>query len=137
MGSAVVPPICVVDSDEALCCFQFVILGMMEGLFTPNQELNVVGNAWARLEAVPKDSIHEVVVLLCILLRRELLVGVAEVNVGASEVHQSMLQLRAVRGLDWASVGGDIVVIEANSLLQDCRCAPGLEPVDSHLAGAQ
>ena len=42
MGSAVIPPRFVPDSEEALCWFPFVVLGVMEEFFQPNQELNVV-----------------------------------------------------------------------------------------------
>ena len=54
---------------------------------------------------MPKDPIDEVVVFLGIILSQKLLMGVAQVDVGASEVRQSVLEVRAVGGLDWASVG--------------------------------
>ena len=77
------------------------------------------------------------VVLLGIILSEQLLMSVAQVNMGASEVRQSMLELRAVGGLDWASVGEDVVGVEPNSLLRDSWFPAGFEPVGSHRAGAQ
>ena len=52
-----------------------------------------------------KDLIQEIVVFLGIILSRQLLMSVAQVNRGASEVRQSKFELRAVGGLDWAFVG--------------------------------
>ena len=81
-----------------------------------------------------KEPNDEVVVFLGVIFSEQLLMGVAQVNMGASEVRQSMPELRAVSALDRPSVGGDVVGVEANFFLQDCRCSPGWH---SHGAGAQ
>ena len=56
---------------------------------------------------------------------------------GTCEVCKLMLELRAVGGFDLASVGGDVVGVEANTSFHHRWCPPGLEPVDSHRMGAQ
>ena len=65
---------------------------------------------------MPKHPIDEIVVFPRIILSRELLMSVAQVDRGASTVRQSVLETSAVGGLDWASVGGDVVGGDANSL---------------------
>ena len=59
-----------------------------------------------------KDPIDEVVVFLGVTLSQQLLMGVTQVNMGASEVRQSMLELRAVSALDWVSGGRDVAGVE-------------------------
>ena len=68
---------------------------------------------------MPKDPVDEVVIFLGVILSRQLLMGVAQVDMVASEVCQSMLELTAVGGLGWASVGGDVVGVQPSSPLQD------------------
>ena len=72
-----------------------------------------------------------------IILGGQLLMRAALVNMGTCDVCHSMLGLRSVGSLDWASVGGNFVRVEANSSLHHCRRLQGLELVNSHWAGAQ
>ena len=78
---------------------------------------------------MPKDPIDEVVVFPGVILSGQLVMGVPQVNVGASEVRQSMSELRAVGGPDWASVGGDVIGVVPNTPLHDCWYPPGFDPV--------
>ena len=72
-----------------------------------------------------------------IILSRQLLMGVAQVNKGTCEVWQSIFEVRAVGGLDWAPVWGDVVGVEAISSFHPCDSPQALELVDSYWRGGR